>query len=131
METDAMYYQYPLEALARKRGARSQIEFAREARRMFVDTDEVLMYPGDRGLEILAANENVLSRPARALRDVYGDAVQLRRPRVRYIAGDPPREPIMHVRIAARREYAGRVLTELRTRGARIVEECHRPRVFI
>jgi len=126
-----MYYQYPLEVLARKRGARSQIAFAREARRVFVDTDEVLAHPGARGLEILAANETVLSRPARALRDVYGDAVELRRPRIRYIPGDPVREPIMHARITVRREYAGRILAEIRTRGVRIVEECYRDRIYI
>jgi hypothetical protein len=131
MEAGAMYYQYPLEILARKRGAPSQIAFAREARRMLVDTDELLAQPCDRGLEILAANEKVLSRPARVLADVYGDALELRRPRIRYMPGDPIREPIMHARITARRRYAGRVVSELRARGVRIVEERHQPRTCI
>src|SRR4051812_7366350 len=131
MEADPMYYQYPLEVLARKRGTASQIEFAREAKRMFADTDELLAQPCDRGLGILAANEKVLSRPARVLADVYGDALELRRPRIRYMPGDPMREPIMHARITAWRQYAGRVLMELRARGLRIVEERHQPRIYM
>lgn len=126
-----MYYQYPLEILARKRGTLSQIEFAREAKRVLFDTDELLAQPGDRGLAILAANEEALSQPARVLRDVYGDFVELRRPRIRYMRGDPVHEPIMHVRISVRREYIGRVLAELRLRDARILEECHRSRTYI
>ncbi|MEO5694749.1 MAG: hypothetical protein ABIQ72_16575 [Usitatibacter sp.] len=126
-----MYYQYPLEVLARKRGTLSQIEFAREAKRVLLDTDELLAQPGDRGLAILAANEEALFQPARVLRDVYGDVVELRRPRIRYMRGEPMLEPVMHVRITARREYAGRVLAELRVRDVRVIEECHRSRIYI
>ncbi len=109
----------------------TQIEFAREAKRVLFDSDEVLSQPADRGLAIFAANEQALTNPARVLRDVFGALVELRSPKVRYMPGDPVHEPIMHVRITVRREYACRVLAELRAREVRILEECNRPRIYI
>jgi hypothetical protein len=126
-----MYFQYPLEALARKRASVNQIDFAREARRVLSDTDEVMFEPIDRGLAIFAAHEEALDAPRRILRDKYGDFVEVRSPRVRLMPGEPAHEPIMHVRIEARREHAFGLLRELRLRGARLLEECARGRVFI
>src|SRR5687768_15500807 len=126
-----MYFQYPLEALARRRASTRQLEFAREARRVLDDSDEVMFEPLDRGLAIFAAHEEALLEPRRILRDMYGDFVELRPPRVRYMPGEPAREPVMHVRITARREYASALLLELRQRGARLLEECTRDRTFI
>lgn len=126
-----MYFQYPLETLARSRGTLSQIDFAREAKRALLDSDDVLTEPLDRGLAIFAANEEALDEPRRVLQDLYGDHVELRHPKVRYMPGEPLQEPIIHVRITTRREFAPRVLQELRTRQARILEECARARIFI
>jgi len=126
-----MYFQYPLEALARKRASLNQIDFAREARRVLSDSDEVMFEPLDRGLAIFAAHEDALEEPRRILQDVYGDFVEVRKPRVRYMPGEPAHEPIMHVRVTARREHAAALLRELRRRGARMLEECTRNRVFI
>jgi len=126
-----MYYQYPLEALARMRGAPSQRDFACEAALLVIDTDEVIREAGDRGLALFAAHEQALSQPARVLGDVFGSRVELRRPRVRRMPGDPSREPVMHVEIDMRPEYAGRVLAELRARGVTGLEECRRERRLI
>src|SRR5687767_3580241 len=101
-----MYFQYPLEALARKKASIRQIDFAREAKRVLSDTDEVMFEPLDRGLAIFAANEDALEEPRRVLQDMYGDFVEVRSPKVRYMPGEPAHEPIMHVRITARRENA-------------------------
>lgn len=124
-----MYFQYPLETLARKRASVRQIAFAREARRVLVDTDEVVFQTLDHGLAILAANEDALEEPRRILREMYGDFVEVRDPRVRYMPG--PRGPIMQVRITARRDNAPAILRELRNRGVRLLEECTRNRVYI
>ena len=124
-----MYFQYPLETLARKRASVRQIDFAREARRVLADTDEVVFQPLDLGLAILAANEDALEEPRRILREMYGDFVEVRDPRVRYMPG--PHEPIMHVRITAKRDNAPAILRELRNRGARLLEECTRNRVYV
>jgi hypothetical protein len=126
-----MHYQYPLETLARRRSTTSQIEFAREACRTLSDSDETLFEPYEHGLAIFAANEDALEAPKRLLRELYGDFVELRHPQVRYIPGEPPQEPVMHVRITTRVELSGRVLAELRARGARMLEQCIRGRILI
>ena len=43
----------------------------------------------------------------------------------------PLHEPVMHVRIEVRHEHRLGVMQELKARGARILEECSRPRRFI
>jgi hypothetical protein len=126
-----MLYQYPLESLARRRATTSQIDFAKEARRVLVDSDDAMFEAHDHGLAIFAANEDALQTPVRVLKDMYGDFVDVRRPKVRVVPGNPPQEPIMHVRISMRTDYSMGVLAELRTRGARIVEQCIRGRVVI
>jgi hypothetical protein len=126
-----MHYQYPLETLARRRSTTSQLEFAREACRTLSDSDEILFEPYEHGLAIFAANEDALEAPARILRELYGDFVELRHPQVRYIPGRPPQEPIMSVRITTRADLAGRVLAELRMRSVRMLEQCIRGRILI
>ena len=126
-----MYYQYPLETLARRKRAPSQMEFARQARGALTDSDELLVRPLATGLALFAANEDALEEPARILRDIYGEFVEVRSPRVRMIPGEPAQEPVMAVRVTSRAEHAVAIVGELRRRGARILEECFRARTFI
>lgn len=126
-----MHFQYPLETLARRRARVAQLDFARKARGLLEDSDDALFQPTDRGLVILAAHEEALEAPRRLLQDLFGDEVEVRRPRVRRLPGEPSCEPVMHVRVTARREHAPALVAELRRRGARILEECLRSRVFI
>jgi hypothetical protein len=126
-----MYYQFPLQALARSRRAGSQIEFAREACRVLEETDDLALEPVHDGLAIFAANEDALAVPARILAEVYSDSVVVRAPSVRLIDGDPAHEPVMNVRVRAKRCYMPAVLAALRYRGARVVEECLKGREFV
>jgi hypothetical protein len=126
-----MYYQYPIETLVRGRRVASQIDFARRAREALQDTDELLSRPFPAGLALFAANEDALEEPARILRDLYGESVELRAPRARIIPGNPAQQPIMNVRVTARAEHSVAIVAGLRRRGARIVEECIRGRTFI
>ena len=126
-----MLYQYPLESLARRRSTTSQLDFAKQARRILVDSDDAMFEAHDHGLAIFAANEDALRVPLRVLRETYGDFVDVRRPKVRLLPGDPPQEPVMQVRITTRADYSIGVLAELRARGARIIEQCVRGRVVI
>ena len=126
-----MNFQYPLESLARKREGKSQLDFAREARRLFDDDDDTLFEAHDHGLAIFAAHEDALARPVEVLQQLYGDDIEVRRPKVRYLPGEPLHEPIMHVRVSVRRDFGDAVVRELRRRGARIVERCLRPRIEI
>jgi hypothetical protein len=126
-----MLYQYPLESLARRRATTSQFDFAREARRVMIDSDEAIFEAHEHGLAIFTANEDALARPARLLREMYGDFVEVRKPKVRVIPGNPPQEPVMHVRITARGEFGPAIRSELRARDARILERCVRGSIEI
>jgi hypothetical protein len=126
-----MNFQYPLETLARRRATASQLDFAREARRVFDDNDDVLFEAHDHGLAILAAHEAALDRPVQVLKQMYGGDIDVRQPKVRYLPGEPLHEPIMHVRISMRRDFGGAVVGELQRRGARIVEQCLRGKILI
>jgi hypothetical protein len=126
-----MYFQYPLETLARKRRTLSQMEFALEAKRILRDTDDVLFEPLDHGLAIFAANEDALEDPVRILEEIYADEVEVRRPVVRYLPGEPVQQPMMYVRVRTRREHAGAVVQKLRFRGVKIVEEAFRRREVV
>jgi hypothetical protein len=126
-----MYYQYPLESLARLRDSSAQLEFARRAQVALPEAEDIACEAMDRGLAIFAANEEALALPARVLQELYGDDVELRGPRIRYIPGTPLHEPVMQVRVTARREWAGAIVQELKLRQGRILEECIRGRVVI
>jgi len=126
-----MYFQYPLETLARKRGTRSQADFAVEAKRVLRDTDDVIFEPMDRGLAIFAANEDAIDGPVRILGEVYADDLVVQAPVVRLMPGDPVQQPVMYVRVRARREHAGAIMQKLRGRGVVIAEETFRSREVI
>jgi len=126
-----MHYQYPLETLARKRGTVSQLEFAQQARGALFDSDEAIFEAHGHGLAIFAANEDAIEQPARILREIYGPAVEIRRPKVRVMPGEPPHEPIAQVRVTTGSRFALAVVAELQRRDARILEKCERRRVFV
>jgi hypothetical protein len=126
-----MYFQYPLETLARKRGTRSQMDFALQAKRLLRDTDDALFEPMDHGLVIFGANEEALEAPAQLLAQAYPDEVDVGRPVVRLMHGEPMQQPMMYVRVVARREHAGVVVQKLRARGVSIAEEALRRREVV
>ena len=126
-----MYYQLPLEQLARRTDGRPQIDFAREALALLDESDDVRFKPTPRGLALYGADEASLARPAAVLADRYGPEVQLRTPRVCYLPGRPLQEPVMAVKVTVRREHLSALMRELRRREALIEEECLRRWVFI
>jgi hypothetical protein len=126
-----MLYQYPLEALARRRSTTDQHEFACAARRVLVDSDDALFEAHDHGLAIFAANEDAIAAPVQLLREMFGDFLDVRSPRVRLIPGNPPLEPIMHVRIITPTEFGPRICAELKARGVALMEQCVRGRTEV
>lgn len=126
-----MYFQLPLERMARRRDGDSQLDFAREALASLDETEDSRFEPTPRGLAMFAAHEDALERPVAVLQQRYGDAVEIRPPRVRCLPGHPLQQPVMALRVAVRREHSLAVLQELRQRGARIEEQCQRGRTFI
>lgn len=126
-----MHFQLPLERMARHRGRPSQLDFAREALGSLDETDDSRFEPTARGLAMFAANEDALERPVAVLQQRYGDAVDIRPPRVRCLPGHPLQQPVMALRVMARREHSLAILQELRQRNARIEEECRRGRTVV
>ena len=118
-----MYYQYPIGTFVRKHRARSQLDFALKAKAMLRDSDEFLVEPAPHGLAIYAAHEDALSGCVRTLAEVYADRLDVREPVVRFIPGEPVQQPVMNVRVRARREHTGAVLQELARRGVKIAEQ--------
>ncbi len=123
-----MYYQLPLERLARHRGSRPQLDFAREALLALHESDDARFEATERGLEMYAAHEEALAQPVAVLHDRFGDLVDIRPPRVRCLPGHPLQQPVMALRVIVRREHALAAAHELRARNARIEEECQRGR---
>jgi hypothetical protein len=126
-----MYFQLPLERVARRRNGASQLDFAREALTCLDETCDSRFEPTERGLAMFAAHEDALERPIEVLLQRYGDVVEIRPPRVRCLPGHPPQQPVMALRVTVRREHSLATLQELRHRGACIEEECLRGRTVV
>ena len=126
-----MYIQLPLERVARHRNNDSQLDFAREALASLDETEDSRFEATQRGLAMFAAHEDALERPVAVLQQRYGDAVEVRPPRVRCLPGHPLQQPVMALRVVVRREHSLAVLQELRQRDVRIEEECQRGRTFV
>ena len=78
-----MFYQLPLERLARHRGSRPQLDFAREALLALHESDDARYEATERGLEMYAAHEEALAQPVAGLDDRVGGLGDIRPPRVR------------------------------------------------
>ena len=126
-----MYFQLPIERMARHRDTPSQLDFAREALLALEEPDYARFEPTERGLAMFAASEEDLERPVATLQRLYGDAVNLRPPRVRCLPGHPLQQPVMAFEVAVPREHSLAVRQELRQRDARIEEEYQRRRTCV
>ena len=126
-----MHYQFPLQALVRGRYCESQHAFATHARSIVKEDDEFLLEPMEDGLAIFAANEDALARPARLLGEVFGGQIEVGAPSVRLIVGEPMQEPVMAIRVRAKRHHTSAVLGALWQRDVKLLEECVRGREFI
>lgn len=126
-----MHYQFPLQALAKGRQCESQLAFARHARSVVKESDEFLLEPMEDGLAIFAANEDALAPPLRLLGEIYGEQIHVAAPSVRLIVGEPMQEPVMSIRVRAKRHHTAAVLGTLWQRQVKVIEECVRGRELI
>jgi hypothetical protein len=124
-------FKHPLEALVVNRHVASTEQFAREARRVVRDTEDLRFEASSDGLRICAADEDALANAALMLRRIYGGSVDVGPPAVRLMPGPPLREPVMSIRVSTRGDYNAMVRHELRSRGARLLEECSGSRLFV
>ena len=114
----------PIEQLVRRTDTRFQLGFATEAKERLGVREEFALSPSQRGLHVLARNEDGLAAPVGALRDAYGPSLEVGPPTVRLIEGVQVQEPIMHVRIALATGHQEAVKRALLARGATL-EEAH------
>jgi len=113
-----MHFDLPIQQLLRRKGTRFQFGFAKEARPMVPEGDEFVLAASQKGLHVLAKNEDALQMPVEALREVYGPHLEVQPPEVRVIEGARVREPIMHVRISTQTRFLDAVKSALLHRGA-------------
>jgi predicted membrane GTPase involved in stress response len=123
-----MNFDLPIEQLVRRMDTRFQLGFATEAKERVPARDEFVLSPSRRGLHVLARNEDGLAGPVDALRNAYGQSLEVGPPTVRLIEGVQVHEPIMHVRIALETGYQEAVKQVLRAREATLEEEHARSR---
>jgi predicted membrane GTPase involved in stress response len=126
-----MYPDMPIEQLVRSTGTRFQAGFAIEARERIPQTQEFTAQPSREGLLVLARNEESLAPPLEALREAYGEKLEVREPRVRLLGGVQVKEPIMHVRISLQARFLDAVARAMLGRGALPAEEYARGRYCV
>lgn len=115
-----MYRDYPLEQLARSTNSRFQIGFARMTLHLLPEFKEVVLEPSEKGLKILASNEEALAPPRDVIRQIHHEDVEIGEPQVRLLYGEVVQEPIMWVRAHSECTFTEAVIHELITRGAQI-----------
>ncbi|HMN13375.1 MAG: hypothetical protein IT488_03250 [Gammaproteobacteria bacterium] len=126
-----MNFHLPIEQLVRRTDTRFQLGFATEAKERVSARDEFALCPSRKGLHVLAQNEDCLSAPIEALRQVYGPKLAVDEPLVRLIEGVQIQEPIMHIRICLELGYQDAVRRSLLLRGATAKEEHSRSRLAV
>lgn len=123
-----MNFDFPIEQVVRRMDTRFQRGFAAEAKARLHDNEAFALTGSDRGLHVLARNEDCLATPVEVLRDAYGSALHVEPPMVRFIRGVQVQEPIMHVRISLDTQYRDAVKDALAARIATLEEERSRSR---
>jgi predicted membrane GTPase involved in stress response len=118
-----MYLDLPIEQLLRRKDTRFQFGFATQAKERVPDGDGFLLSASNKGLHVLAKNEDGLATPVDVLREAYGDSLEIQPPRVRLIEGVQVQEPIMHVRVSLQVHHREAVKQALAARGATLSEE--------
>jgi predicted membrane GTPase involved in stress response len=118
-----MYRDLPIEQLVRRKGMAFQFAFATAAKELLPQREEFVLDASHKGLRVLAKNEDGLTKPVAALREVYGASLEVEPPKVRLIEGVQVQEPIMHVRISLYADLRAAVKRALRARGATLCDE--------
>lgn len=111
---------YPIEQLATGTGGGLQIAFARKARDLLPKNDETCFEISNKGLLILGATEDALTRPREILRDTFGAGVRFAAPRVRLVYADGWQQPIMGFRVEAETAHLKEIEHGLKMRSAEI-----------
>jgi hypothetical protein len=117
-----MYSRFPIQCECSYSRDRFNLGFARKAMEVLQPGKELELEPSTRGLKLLAETEMALERPIAVLKDVYGDAVRIGPPTVRYHEGQQVEEPYMGLRIRCQPQHFERLRGNLVRRGATVTD---------
>lgn len=113
----------PLECICSTSATAFQLGFARGARMLVPERDDVACEPTSAGLLIRAETETALERPIALLREVYGEALRVGPPTIRCReTADGVSEPYMGLRVRCPRDRLEAVRAGLVRRDGQIVE---------
>ena len=114
--------EYAIECMCTHRGERFQLAFARRAVEVLPEDEWTRYEPSRKGLKVLAETELALERPIARLHEVYGNAVRIGPPTVRYQPGKPLQEPHMGLRVTCPPDCFEALRADLQMRRAVIVD---------
>ncbi|HMN47136.1 MAG TPA: hypothetical protein PKE27_21340 [Povalibacter sp.] len=120
-----MSARFPIERSCTHQAERFQLAFARRALELMPRDEATAFRSGADGLTIAAETEMALQRPVRLLEEVYGAAVRISPPKVRYRGcrqSDRIEQPIMGLRILCAPVNFEPIREDLRRRGASILD---------
>jgi predicted membrane GTPase involved in stress response len=117
-----MYYDYPIEQVARNARTRFQLGFARAALDIMPEMEDVMLEATQEGLKILGRHEIALTKPGEIICQLYPEDVELKSPRVRSFYYGSMHEPIMWVRVSLDDRYCEDAVQDLVRRNAAIEE---------
>lgn len=115
---------FPIERSCTHQAERFQFAFAKRALELLPRDEATAFRSGPGGLTIVAETEMALERPVRRLEEVYGDAVRIGPPKVRYRSHESDRieQPIMGLRVLCAPVDFEVIREDLRKRGASILD---------
>jgi predicted membrane GTPase involved in stress response len=117
-----MYYDYPIEQLARSARTSFQIGFARAALYLMPEMEDILLDATPEGLKILGRHESALAKPGEIISQIYREEVELKEPRVRFFHYGAVHEPVMWVRLSLDYRYSEDAVLDLVRRDAEMEE---------
>jgi hypothetical protein len=117
-----MSLEYPLEQICSHKSERTQQSFARNAMPYLPTRQDRVFLERSQGLVILGETEDAMEAPVRALRDMYGDDIEIGPLTIRYRPGDTVQEPYMGVRVSAPVKHFDAIRADLLARGASVVD---------
>jgi predicted membrane GTPase involved in stress response len=117
-----MQRDFAIECKCSHRGERFQLAFAQAAMEIVPKDESTAFEPSRNGLTLLAETELSLERPLARLREVYGDALQVDSPLVRYKRGERLEEPYMGLRVLCAPQHFEAIRRDLSTRRANLLD---------
>lgn len=117
----ASHPEYPLERICSHLSEPFQLVFARNAKQLFCERDDVELVASHQGLTIRAETEDVIDAAVVVLNDLYDRMLRLEPPTIRYHQGATLEQPWMGLRVRCIPGHLEAINADLIDRNATIV----------